>query len=131
MTGPVRLRLVIAAGGVVGASIRLAAISATGDHRGWLWLVIGVVNLIGCAVVGAALAAADRWSWPPSWRLGVTVGVCGGLTTFATVAVEVALALDDGTGPALAAMSWAVASLGLGVAAALAGRATVLRVVAR
>jgi hypothetical protein len=43
------------------------------------------------------------------------------------VAVEVALALDDGVGMAAAAVGWALLSLGLGVAAVAAGRAAVLR----
>ena len=127
MTGPLRLRLVVAAGGVVGASLRLAAITAAGDGRPWLWLAIGVVNLVGCAVVGAALAAADHRGWPTHWRLAVTVGVCGGLTTFSTVAVEVALALDEGAGTATVAIGWAMLSLVLGVGAVVAGRTAVGR----
>ncbi len=117
----------MAAGGVIGASIRLAALEAAGDGRTWLWVMVGVLNVAGCAAVGAALAAADRWSWSPTTRSAAVVGVCGGLTTFSTVAVEVALALDDGVGMAAAAVGWALLSLGLGVAAVAAGRAAVLR----
>lgn len=127
MTGPLRLRLVVAAGGALGASLRLAAIVAAGEGRAWLWLVIGIVNLVGCAVVGATVAAADRQGWPTHWRLALTVGVCGGLTTFSTVAVEVALALDERSGTAAAAVGWAVLSLALGVGAVLAGRSVVSR----
>ncbi len=124
---PVRLRLAVAAGGVVGAGVRLAALEAASDGRAWLWVVVGVLNVTGCLAVGAALAAADRWSWSVTTRSAAAVGVCGGLTTFSTVAVEIALSLDDGVGPAAAAVGWALLSLGLGVAAVVAGRAVVLR----
>lgn len=126
MTGA-RLRLAVAGGGVLGATVRLVAVRAAGDSRAWLWLVIGVVNILGCLVVGGAVAAADRWSWPTHWRLAVTVGFCGGLTTFATLAVEVALAVDDGVGTAAAALGWTVVSLGLGIVAVVAGRAGMAR----
>lgn len=125
--GAVRLRLTVALGGVIGATIRLVTLGATGDHRGWLWLTLGAVNVVGCLVVGAGMAAADRWRWPSQWRLALTVGLCGGLTTFSTVAIEVALAFDDGAGPAAAAVGWAVVSLGLGVVAVAAGRTAVVR----
>lgn len=125
--GPLRLRLLVAAGGVLGATLRLGAITAAGDGRAWLWLVIGLVNVLGCAVVGATLATAERRSWPTHWRLAVTVGVCGGLTTFSTVAVEVALAFDHGAGTAAAAIGWAVLSLTLGIGAVILGRRVVTR----
>ena len=127
MKGPLQLRLVVAIGGVLGASLRLAFLSTTGEGEAERWLVLGLVNVVGCFVVGATIAAADRWSWSASWRLAATVGVCGGLTTFSTVAVEVALALADGARPAATAIGWAVLSLGLGIVAVVAGRATVAR----
>lgn len=119
--GPLWLRVLVAVGGVLGAGVRLAAITAVGEHRGWLWLTIAAVNVVGCAVVGAALASAHRWSWPTHWRVAVTVGFCGGLTTFATVTLEVALAIGRGMTDAVAATGWALGSLVVGVLAVVAG----------
>jgi len=124
MTGA-RLRLAVAGGGVLGATVRLIAIRVAGDGRTWLWVGIGVVNVVGCAIVGAAVAAPERFPWSTQGMMAVTVGFCGGLTTFATLAVEVALAVDDGAGTAAAGVGWAVLSLGLGVAAVVTGRALV------
>lgn len=47
------------------------------------------VNLIGSLILG--FAAALFWSKAPmhdTWRLAVTVGFCGGLTTFSTFSWE-------------------------------------------
>jgi CrcB protein len=47
-------------------------------------------NLIGAFVIGAALAwIAASPGISPEWRLLITTGFCGGLTTFSTFSAEV------------------------------------------
>jgi CrcB protein len=54
-------------------------------------------NLIGCYVIGIAIAFfALSPSITPEWRLFVTTGFCGGLTTFSTFSVEVVTLLQSG-----------------------------------
>ncbi len=46
-------------------------------------------NLLGGLVIGAALGAFGQFqSLSPEWRLFVTTGFCGGLTTFSTFSAE-------------------------------------------
>ena len=48
-----------------------------------------VVNLSGAFVLGfLATYLVERTSMPAEWRLGLTVGVLGGYTTFSTFSLE-------------------------------------------
>lgn len=48
-----------------------------------------VVNVVGCFVMGAAIGLSERFGWTHSeWRVFVTVGFCGGFTTFSAFAFE-------------------------------------------
>jgi CrcB protein len=54
-------------------------------------------NLIGCYVIGAALAVITaNPALPIEWRLFVTTGFCGGLTTFSTFSAEVVMLMQSG-----------------------------------
>lgn len=56
-----------------------------------------LVNLIGGFVIGVALATFARMpQMDPAWKLLVTTGFCGGLTTFSTFSAEVVAMLQDG-----------------------------------
>jgi CrcB protein len=55
-----------------------------------------VVNLSGAFVLGfLATYLVERTSMPVEWRLGVTVGVLGGYTTFSTFSLETLNLLSD------------------------------------
>jgi fluoride exporter len=62
------------------------------------------VNVAGSLLLGALMELANaRMLLPPPWRIFLTIGLCGGFTTFSTFAYEtVALA---------SAGSWALAAL--------------------
>ena len=104
----------VLAGGALGAVGRWA-IGEIGWSAGTTLLV---VNTIGCLVLGAVIA-----EWPDRdhpIRLALGVGVCGGLTTFSGLAIELALRLDDGDVVGVVLLTGA--SLVFGIAALAAGR---------
>lgn len=54
-------------------------------------------NLIGCYLIGVALALFTQYpAFAPEWRLFVTTGFCGGLTTFSTFSAEVVFLMQSG-----------------------------------
>jgi len=79
-----------------------------------------VVNLIGCFVMGATVSYAERSLWfHQEWRIFITVGLCGGFTTFSAFALEnITLLLDKNY---LAFAAYVFASVVLGIGAVLAG----------
>jgi CrcB protein len=63
-------------------------------------------NLIGCYVIGLAVAIfTANPSLPVEWRLFVTTGFCGGLTTFSTFSAEVVTLLQGGR------LAWAMGAI--------------------
>lgn len=87
-------------------------------HPGWATLV---VNITGSALLGVVAALVAVHGWDETWLLVAGTGLAGGLTTFSTLAVELA---DDARGGARGRL---LARLGghlvLGLAAAAAGYA--------
>jgi fluoride exporter len=63
-------------------------------------------NYIGCYIIGAAIAFFTQYpAFAPEWRLLVTTGFCGGLTTFSTFSAEVVSLMQAGkNGAALVAI---------------------------
>jgi CrcB protein len=54
-------------------------------------------NLIGCYIIGMAIAFFTTYpAFAPEWRLFVTTGFCGGLTTFSTFSAEVVMLMQSG-----------------------------------
>lgn len=62
-----------------------------------------MANLAGAFIIGMGLAWFNRMTHiDPLWKLLITTGFCGGLTTFSTFSAEVVFLLQDGrTGWAL------------------------------
>jgi CrcB protein len=106
----------IFAGGFVGAIARaaLAQSLATGPDQ-WPWATF-IVNMLGAALLGYFVTRLQE-RLPPSLyrRAFLATGVCGALTTFSTVMLELAQMLEDGH-PGLA-IAYACASLAGGFAA--------------
>ncbi len=82
-------------------------------------------NLIGCYIIGVAIAFFTTYPhFAPEWRLFVTTGFCGGLTTFSTFSAEVVMLLQSGRN--LWALGAVAAHLFGSLAMTFAGAATVM-----
>ena len=108
--------LAVAVGGALGAVLRqLTSVSLAGRGR-IPWGVL-VVNVVGSFIAGLALAAP----LDPTVQLIIVSGVCGGLTTFSTFAVETIQLVSEGKHRAAAAS--VALNLALAVPAAFLGLA--------
>ena len=108
--------LAVAVGGALGAVLRqLTSVSLAGRGR-IPWGVL-VVNVVGSFIAGLALALP----LDPTVQLILVSGVCGGLTTFSTFAVETIQLVSEGKHRAAAAS--VALNLVFGLAAALVGLA--------
>ena len=71
-------------------------------------------NLLGAFVIGAGLAWFNRLTGiDPMWKLLITTGFCGGLTTFSTFSVEVVTLLQQGR------FAWAAGTVAVHVTGSL------------
>jgi CrcB protein len=106
----------IFAGGFVGAIGRAALEQSLKTHPGqWPWATF-IVNMLGAALLGYFVTRLQE-RLPPSLysRAFLGTGICGALTTFSTVMVELAKMLEGGH--AALAVLYAVVSLVGGFAA--------------
>lgn len=73
-----------------------------------------VVNLLGGFIIGLALAIFIRITHiDPVWKLLITTGFCGGLTTFSTFSVEVVYLIQEGK------LAWAAGTILFNLAGSL------------
>ena len=89
--------LLIATGGAAGTVLRyLIAVYFNRPQPGFPTATF-IVNVVGCAVIGLAYGLMERGAiMNPEWRLFLTVGLCGGFTTFSAFALENAALLQNG-----------------------------------
>lgn len=88
----------------------LIALGATGTLArygldGWIQYRVGArfpagtlaINLIGCLLLGViGEFSLNHISVPPDWRIGLTIGLMGGFTTFSTFGWDTVRMLNDG-----------------------------------
>jgi CrcB protein len=92
-----RALLAVALGGMLGCVLRWVLALALNRYFPAVPPGTLAANLIGCYVIGVALAFfTQNPHLPVEWRLLVTTGFCGGLTTFSTFAAEVVLLYQSG-----------------------------------
>jgi fluoride exporter len=102
-------------GGALGTLLRAGLLEGLGEGApGWPWATFAV-NLFGAFLLGFLVV---RFSPAFRWRPLLTTGLCGGLTTFSTMQVELLTMLEAGR-PGIAAGYAAASVVGglLGVAA--------------
>jgi CrcB protein len=80
-----------------------------------------VVNVAGSFALGFLLVALPSPPRPASLRMALTVGLCGGFTTFSTFSAETVALFEQGAGGR--AMLYVVASVSLSLLAVVAGAA--------
>ena len=107
--------LAVIVGGALGCVLRwLFALKLNGLFPS-LPLGTLAVNLVGCLVIGLALAwFAKVPDLDPVWRTLITTGFCGGLTTFSSFSAEVITLLQEGK------PGWALATVGAHLSGSLA-----------
>ena len=92
------LLLAVAAGGALGSVARyLAGIGATRLFGlGFPWGTL-IVNIAGSFLIGAFVELfALRWDLPQEGRVFLTVGICGGFTTFSTFSLDTWALMERG-----------------------------------
>ncbi len=90
--------------------VLLIAFGATGTLArygldGWIQYRVGArfpagtlaINLLGCLLLGViGEFSLNHISVPPDWRIGLTIGLMGGFTTFSTFGWDTVRMLNDG-----------------------------------
>lgn len=104
-------------GGGVGSVARYSLALALNGRSGPFGTF--VANVAGCFLIGLFGACSARLEWSETTRLLLTVGLCGGFTTFSTFSNECLAFLRDGAYPSAAL--YVATSLALGLAAVFAG----------
>lgn len=88
---------VIALGGVLGALARYGVGLALPPDRGAFPLATFLVNVVGCALIGALIVVITEWTAAhPLVRPFLATGILGGFTTFSTYATDAEELLGDG-----------------------------------
>lgn len=112
-----RTAVAVGLGGMLGALARWGLVEAVPAPTGWPWAIFWA-NLAGALALGALISRFGTSEAPAV--IGASTGFCGGLTTFSSFAVDLALFLRDGR--VALAVSYLVVSITLGVGAFAVGR---------
>ena len=89
--------LAVGAGSFLGGAVRyLVSLAMKGVSKGFPWATL-TVNLVGCFLIGLLWGAFSKnGSEGSNWALFLTVGLCGGFTTFSTFSKEALVMLQAG-----------------------------------
>ena len=93
----IRNIIAVGAGSFIGGIARyLVSLAMKGISKGFPWATV-LVNLLGCLIIGLLWGFLSRnASESTSWGLFLTVGLCGGFTTFSTFSKEALTMLQTG-----------------------------------
>ena len=107
--------LLVGAGSFIGGAARyLVSLALKNASKGFPWATL-LVNLAGCFLIGLLWGMFSKSATEGSnWALLLTVGLCGGFTTFCTFSKEALMMLQSGN-------IWGFAGyIGISVAAGIA-----------
>ena len=112
--------LFIGCGSFLGGAARyLVSIAMKTVGKGFPWGTLAV-NFVGCLVIGLLWGFFSKSaSENSSWALFMTVGICGGFTTFSTFSKEALMMLQAGNFFSL--LAYVVISVIAGIALVAAG----------
>lgn len=112
--------LFIGCGSFLGGAARyLVSIAMKTVGKGFPWGTL-VVNLVGCLFIGLLWGFFSKNSnESSSWALFMTVGICGGFTTFSTFSKEALMMLQAGNFMSL--LAYVAISVIAGIALVAAG----------
>ena len=93
----IRNIIAVGTGSFIGGIARyLVSLAMKGISKGFPWATV-LVNLLGCLTIGLLWGFLSRnASESTSWGLFLTVGLCGGFTTFSTFSKEALAMLQTG-----------------------------------
>jgi len=116
-----QLVLAVAIGGAIGSVARywvgIGSTKLFGLAFPWGTLII---NIVGSFLIGVfAESFALRWDAPQAVRVFLTVGICGGFTTFSTFSLDAYLLMERGE--LWAAAAYMAGSVALSIGALFAG----------
>jgi CrcB protein len=116
-----RLILAVALGGAVGSVARYLVGIGSGKLFGldFPWGTL-IINIVGSFLIGVFVESfALKWDLPQAARVFLTVGICGGFTTFSTFSLDSYLLIDRGE--LWSAAAYMAGSVVLSVTALFAG----------
>jgi CrcB protein len=103
--------LAVAVGGAIGSVTRYLVAVGSGKIFGtsFPWGIL-IINITGSFLIGAfAGLFATKWDLPQAFRIFLTVGICGGYTTFSTFSLDSYYLIERGQlGTALTYMAGSV-----------------------
>ena len=110
----------VALGGALGSVMRYLVAIGVGRTFGttFPWGIL-IINVTGSALIGVIAGLfALRWNLPGTARVFLTVGICGGYTTFSSFSLDVWYLIERGE--AWAAFAYVAASVILSIGALIA-----------
>jgi CrcB protein len=115
-----QLILAVAIGGAIGSVARYLVGIGSGKlfGVGFPWGTL-IINVTGSFLIGAFVGLfATKWDLPQAARVFLTVGICGGYTTFSTFSLDAWYLIERGQ--TVASAAYMIGSVVLSVAALVA-----------
>jgi fluoride exporter len=113
--------LAVAVGGAIGSVARYLVAIGSGKIFGinFPWGIL-IINITGSFLIGVFVGLfATKWDLPQSVRIFLTVGICGGYTTFSTFSLDSYYLMERGQ--LLMALAYIVGSVVLSICALVGG----------
>jgi fluoride exporter len=111
----------VAIGGAIGSVARYLVVMGSGKIFGmnFPWGIL-IINVTGSFLIGAfAGLFATKWDLPQAVRIFLTVGICGGYTTFSTFSLDSYYLMERGQ--FVAALAYMIGSVVLSIGALVSG----------